>query len=256
MKGNPTFCRGTEKKIPDPIGERQAYRDIGRFPSFIDKASSTMRELSLMAGSKVGGKKTRGGFRTFDSYSLCSDDVGTSSAGTCVFCRRRSGMPPPFFGAKLGHIAGCTMLMQSIWAFALQLRHRTPWRLWPRSTWPHASHGVILRYVYSRQVCPPSDSRLFLWKQSPLFMGFSISWKSTCACSLACYYYRSYVLLREECIKSGGKNIILPRIKFKSNVKQISRMMHFFLLSLRSEKQEILLKYGFQFHGLLVCKNK
>jgi len=103
------------------------------------------------------------------SYSLCSDDVGTSSAGTCVFCRRSNGMPPLFFGAKLGHRVGCTMLMQSVCAFALQPRQRTPCRLWPRNTWPHASQGVILRYVYSRQVCPPSDSRLFLqWQRSSL----------------------------------------------------------------------------------------
>lgn len=64
MKGNPTFSRGTgKKKFPDPIRRETSFsRNIGRFPSFIDKASSTMRELSLMAGSKVvGGKKTRGG---------------------------------------------------------------------------------------------------------------------------------------------------------------------------------------------------
>lgn len=124
-------------------------------------------------GGEKGGKKTRRGSRVSNLYSLCSDDAGTSSVVTCVFCRRKSGIPPPFFGAKLGHNTGCTMLMQSVCAFALQPRHRTPWRLWPRSTWPHASHGVILRYVYSRQVCPPSDSRLFLWKQSSLFTGFS-----------------------------------------------------------------------------------
>jgi len=108
------------------------------------------------------GESARIPLSIWSSYSLCSDDVGTSSAGTCVFCRRSNGMPPLFFDAKLGHSVGCTMLMQSVCAFALQPRHRTPCRLWPRNTWPHASQGVILRYVYSRQVCPPSDSRLFL----------------------------------------------------------------------------------------------
>lgn len=95
-------------------------------------------------------------------YSLCSP-VGVSSAGTAVvFCLRKSGIPPPFFGARLGHMVGCTVLMQSAWALALQARHLKPWRLWPRNTWPQASHGVIFRYVYSRHWWPPSDSRLFL----------------------------------------------------------------------------------------------
>jgi len=144
-----------------------------------------MRESCRVTdGGKTGCRKEKKRSCISDSYLLCSDDAGTSSVGTCVFCRRRSGMPPPFFGARLGHIVGCTMLMQSVCAFALQPRHRTPWRLWPRSTWPHASHGVILRYVYSRQVCPPSDSRLFLRKQSPLFTDSSVSRKST-RCFLA-----------------------------------------------------------------------
>lgn len=99
---------------------------------------------------------------------LCSGCAAGISSATCVFCRRRSGMPPPFFGARLGHIAGCTALIQSVCAFALQLRQRRPWRLWPRNTWPHASHGVIFRYVYSRQTCPPSESRLLLKSQDHL----------------------------------------------------------------------------------------
>lgn len=56
----------------------------------------------------------------------------------------------------------------------MQPRHLTPWRLWPRSTWPHASQGVIFRYVYSRQEWPPSDSRLFL-EQVVIFRHFIYS---------------------------------------------------------------------------------
>lgn len=193
MKGNPTFSRGAgRKKTKVPRSNRREIAGLSRNrpvplvhrQSVLDNERELSRRWWRM-GKVIERREENGvvglvcGYLI--SYSLCSDDAGISSAGTCVFCRRRSGMPPPFFGAKLGHNAGCTMLMQSVCAFALQPRHRTPWRLWPRSTWPHASHGVILRYVYSRQVCPPSDSRLFLRKQSPLFTGTSR--KSTCACS-------------------------------------------------------------------------
>jgi len=87
-----------EKKIPDPISERQAYRDIGRFPSFIDKASSTMRELSLMAGSKVvGGKKTRGGYliRTHCAQMMQAPRrrVLASFVAVEAVCRRPSSAP-------------------------------------------------------------------------------------------------------------------------------------------------------------------
>lgn len=187
-----------------------------------------MRELSRRwwrgKGGWIGRKRASWISRvthTSDSYSLCSDEAGTSSAGTCVFCRRRSGMPPPFFGARLGHSAGCTMLMQSVCAFALQPRHRTPWRLWPRSTWPHASHGVILRYVYSRQVCPPSESRLFLRKQSPLFTGPTVSLAKINVRVLPCD--RAIINVRHTCacgksaIKLNKKTYIYPTIKFKSN---------------------------------------
>ena len=105
------------------------------------------------------------------SYLLYSE-VAVSSTWAWVFCRRKRGIPPLFLGATLGHIAGCTRLMQSVWAFALQPRHLTPWRLWPRNTWPQASQGVIFRYVYSRQECPPSDSKLFLVRWMVLFIFF------------------------------------------------------------------------------------
>jgi len=168
-EGKPDVLPQNRKKKNRMIPPIQSARDN----RLIEKSIGSLRSIKcprqwescrVADGGEKGGKNTRRESRVSNLYSLCSDDAGTSSVVTCVFCRRRSGIPPLFFGARLGHNAGCTMLMQSVCAFALQPRHRTPWRLWPRSTWPQASHGVILRYVYSRQVCPPSDSRLFLWK--------------------------------------------------------------------------------------------
>lgn len=123
--------------VRDNKRERQRERKIGREREKREKTRASARQENQMNPPR--GRQSQTG-----SYLLCSA-AGASSTWACVFCRRRRGMPPLFFGARLGHIAGCTRWMQSVWAFALQPRHLTPWRLCPRSTWPQASQGVIFR---------------------------------------------------------------------------------------------------------------
>ena len=99
-------------------------------------------------------------------YLLCSVvGVGVgSSLWVVLFCRRNNVIPAVRLGTRLGQLIGWTALMQSAWALVLQFLQRKPCRACPRNTCPQASHGVILRYVYSRHWWPPepSVSRFFL----------------------------------------------------------------------------------------------
>lgn len=53
-------------------------------------------------------------FSTWYMASTLYSEVAVSSTCAWVFCRRKRGIPPLFLGATLGHMAGCTRLMQSV----------------------------------------------------------------------------------------------------------------------------------------------